>query len=197
VKLKVRHGAFKQLHALGKDVMDRIDSKLTSGEGGMVVARWLQDDCGLLTEVRTATLKKTLERYRESDLRNRVLQRITEAQSTLAIKTVAKRLNAMDELEEIVRVQRLRVDKLLAKEKDMPNGLVLTTASSEIRLLKDMLVNLGSIQLETGFIAKAPKKIIGHMIGEDGQVREFAWTEEQEALFNELEGREADAAEDA
>ena len=138
------------------------------------------------------TLKKTLERYREGHLRNKVLARITEAHGARAVKTVQKRLNALDELEEMVVIQRTRVDKMLLMEKDKP--ILLKSATDEIRLLKEMLVDLGRVQLETGILPKATRRITGTITGADGETAEFSWTEEQEQLYRELERVYADAA---
>ena len=55
----------------------------------------------------------------------------------------------------------------------------------EGRLLKEMLVELGRLQLETGVLARAPKKITAPS-DPNGGVQTFEWTQEQEALFNEL-----------
>jgi hypothetical protein len=185
VKIAVKGQAHARLRELPAEVLDKVDSKLTSGEPARAVAQWLQEDAKLLTDMKPDTLKKTLERYREGHLRNKVLSRITEAQHTLALKTVQKRLNALDELEELVVIQRGRVDKMLMMEKDKP--ILLKSTTDEIRLLKEMLVDLGRVQMETGVLPKASRKISGTIMGADGEISQFSWTEEQEQLYQELE----------
>jgi len=198
MKLKVSSRAFKSLKSLGEERMQEIDARLLSGEPCSSIARWIQLELGKLTDIKTASLKKTLERYRETELRNRTLQRIAEAQSKSAIKTIQKRLNALEEMEEAIRFQRIRVDKILMRESKLPEGILLKDASNELRLLKDMLMDLGKLQLETGLLPRAAKTFRGTMVGADGQVREFEWTEEQEELFQTIEAMERHvAAEDA
>jgi hypothetical protein len=196
MKIKVKKAAFSTLRALGDEVMSRVDSRLLSGESAIAIAHWLQHDLKLLTNVKEDSTRKMLERYRETDLRNRTMQRIMVAQSQVPLKTVEKRLNAMDELEEMVRIQRSRVDKVLMKETVLPGGILLKSTSEEIKLLKEMLVDLGRQQLETGVMARASRTFKGQMTDANGEVKEFIWTEEQEKLFKELEGA-GTVAEDA
>jgi hypothetical protein len=186
VRVKIKNSAFRVIKDLGEDVMSRIDSRLISGEGGLVIARYLQEDLKLLTKMARPSLQKTLERYRTKELRQRTLERIANVQSGVQIKAIAARLNALDELEEMTRHQRIRVDKLLVKETQMPAGILIKDTTREISLLKDMLVDLGKMQMDTGFMARAPKIIKGSMTNEQGDVRKFEWSEEQEELFNML-----------
>ena len=196
MKIKLKQIAFRRLKDLGPDMMSRIDSKLTSGESGMDVARWLQEDCNQLRDMKPSSLKKTIERYRGTELRNRTIKRIAEAQTGVPVKTLQKRLNAMDELEEMTRIQRGRVDKLHVHESGLPPGILLDKTTGEIRLLKDMLVDLGHIQMETGVLARAAKTFKGTLTDANGEVKQFEWSEEQEKLFQELE-QHVHAAEDA
>ncbi len=194
MKAKVKVGtALNKLQSLGDEVLSLVDSKLTSGVPASQVAAWLQDECKLFPEVKPPSVKKMLERYRKGELRNKVMARISEAHVNLPLATVQKRLNALDEMEEMVRLQRGRVDKMLTLETGKP--ILLKATSDEIRLLKDMLMDLGRIQLETGVLARAAKKISGSIIGADGQQKQFEWTEAQEKLVKELEAYVGDKAE--
>lgn len=188
--------AFKKLKSLGEERMNDIDSRLLSGEPCSSIAAWIQVELGKCKDIKPASLKKMLERYRETELRQKMLSRIANAQRGDSIKTINKRLNALDEMEEMVRIQRGRVDKILMRESKLPDGILLKDASNEVRLLKDMLLDLGKIQLETGLLPRATKTFKGTMVGADGQVREFEWTEEQEELFKRIEQIERHAAED-
>ena len=151
-----------RLESLGPEVMDRIDSRMASGESPITVARWVQEDLQQLTDVKLETLKKALHRYLGSELRDKVMARIAAAQRGASQATVLKRLNAMDELEEMVRHQRGRVDKLLMREEQLPGGILLKDTTNEIRLLKDMLVDLGRVQMETGLLPKRRQDHQGH-----------------------------------
>ena len=151
-----------RLESLGPEVMDRINSRMASGESPITVARWVQEDLQQLTDVKLETLKKALHRYLGGELRDKVMARIAAAQRGASQATVLKRLNAMDELEEMVRYQRGRVDKLLMREEQLPGGILLKDTTNEIRLLKDMLVDLGRVQMETGLLPTRRQDHQGH-----------------------------------
>jgi hypothetical protein len=91
----------------------------------------------------------------------------------------------MDELTELVAHQKDRFEKMYLKEKMAP--LLMKQVSEEGRLLKDMLVELGKLQLETGVLQRAPKKVTGSMTDANGAVQSFEWTLEQEQLFKAIE----------
>lgn len=197
MKLKIKGGAFKNLKMLGEEVMQQIDSRLLTGESTRTIAAWIQDDLGKLKDIQLLSLEKTLRRYRETELRNRTLERITQAQKGAAVSTVQKRLNALEELDELARLQRARIDKMLMREQDLPNGILLKDTAGEMRLLKDTLTDLGRLQLETGLLVRAPKTVKGQLTRPDGTTETFEWTEEQEQMFRELEQAEQHAAESA
>lgn len=178
--------AFKKIRALGEDVVEVLDARLLEGESCLEMARWIQNDVGKLNDIKTESLKKMLERYRERELRRKTLERITNAQKNQSLAKIHKRLNAMETMAGLVEQQQLRVGRILAREDQLPSGLLLKDANNEIRLLKDMLVDLGRLQLETGVLHRAPKKVMGSIM-KDGEEHTFEWTEAQERLFSELE----------
>lgn len=190
MKLKIRKDAYQNLKKLGPEVLAQIDSKLLTGDSALTVATWIQGELGQLTQLKPESLKKTLERYRRSELRNKTIERMAKAQTSDATTTIQKRFNALEEMTEMVKLQRARVDKLLLRESQLPGGLLLKDTTTEISLLKGMLMDLGRIQLETGVLVRAPKTVKGSMTMPDGSTGEFAWTVEQEELFLELEGVE-------
>ena len=182
--------AFKALKALGDEKMQVIDERLLAGDSCALVVDLIQQEWGDLDDMSAASVKKMLERYRGSELREKTLARIAGAQKMSEISVINHRLNALDEMDNLVRLQRARVEKILVREADLPNGILLKDASFEMRLLKDTLTDLGRLQLETGVLARAPKTVKGTITDSDGQVREFAWTEEQEELMRTLENVE-------
>lgn len=182
--------AFGRLKELPPEMVSEVDRRLLAGEPASSVARWLQADEKRFTDLQLASLKKNLQRYSAVDLRDRVMSGLTGTNKHLTIKTLAKRLNAQDELEKLCDIQKGRVDRLLMKEAELGKaGIVLKTTSDEIRLLKENLVELGKLQLETGVLKRVPKSVSGQVMDPlSGEVRHFNWTEEQDHLYRELEG---------
>jgi hypothetical protein len=189
--VNIKKPAYVALKALGTDIVLQIDEKLIAGETGRMVADWLQKG-GLLPDVKREALIRMIERYRGTEVREKLVKRIADAQSGKSLITVARRATALEELEEIARIQRKRVDKMLALEDGKP--MLITAASNEIRMLKEILVDLGHMQMETGVIVRAPKTIKGVMMGRNGEEVAFSWTEEQAKLYQELEGVERSLA---
>ena len=189
--MNIKKPAYVALKALGTDIVLQIDEKLIAGETGRMVADWLQKG-GLLPDVKREALIRMIERYRGTEVREKLVKRIADAQSGKSLITIVRRATALEELEEIARIQRKRVDKMLALEDGKP--MLITAASNEIRMLKEILVDLGHMQMETGVIVRAPKTIKGVMMGRNGEEVAFSWTEEQAKLYQELEGVERSLA---
>ncbi len=177
--------AFKSLKELGPDKMAAIDEMLTRGVVAAQVASIIQDEWGMLGGIKRDSVKKTLERYRKSELRDRIVAQIAGASDGLRASTLQKRASALDSLQELVEIQTGRFKKMLAREAQGP--LLLKQVSDEGRLLKEMLVELGRLQLETGVLSRAPKKVTGTVTDATGQVSNFQWTQEQDELFRSIE----------
>lgn len=183
---KIKH-AFKRLHELPKPTVAEVDQRLLAGEPASAVAKWLQTELQVFTDLKPESLKKNLERYRATDLKDRVLEDLKSGGKGKSTAALAKRLHALDEMEALVAIQKGRLNKVLLKETELPHGILLKSASDEARLLKETLVELGKLQLETGVLTRAPKKVSGTVFDpQTGETKEFAWTEEQEQLYRSL-----------
>lgn len=180
-------GQGKKFKALGAAVMAEIDRRLLAGESGKTVAKWLQEDAKRLVKENRSTLQKQLERYRGGELRKKTLERIAGVQSNAAITVIQARLDAMNEMERLAKEQRNRLDRLLVKEAELPKGILLKDATREIAIMKDLLVEVSKLQLETGVMVRAPKNVKGSITDPTGAVTEFEWSEEHQALCKELD----------
>ena len=175
---------YQALKSLGPSIMLGIGERLIDRQSGAKVAAWLQNDLKVLTELRPDSLKKTLERYRKKELREKTIKKIAEAQKGLTLATVVEHYNALTEMEEITKLQRARVQKMIDLEADKP--MLLKTTTDELRLMKELLVSLGSMQLETGVMGRATKTITGTVTDGMGLVKAFSWQEAEERLYTEL-----------
>ena len=191
-----RKRSFKALQSLGTATVEEVNRRLLAGDSPSSVAKWLQEDLQVLKDLQPGSVKKNLERYRAADLKDMVVSQVVDTVKGKSVAGIKKKLIAMEELEEMVCIQRSRFDMVYFKEQKMPEGILLKQASDEARLLKEMLVELGKLQLETGVMARAPKKITGQVVGADGEVKEFSWTEEQERLYRELDNIDYSQVED-
>ena len=176
--------AFRDLYALGEERVGKIDDLLTKGLPASQVVEVIQGEWKVWTDRKAGTVKKMLERYRKGPLRQRIVHQVATATEHIRASTLRARLNALDELNDLVGHQKDRYLKMYEREK--PTALLMKQVTEEGRLLKEMLVELGRLQLETGVLARAPKKVTGTITDPNGGVQTFEWTQEQEALFNEL-----------
>jgi hypothetical protein len=180
--------AFKRLQDCGTEIVAAVDEMLLAGEAPSRIAKWLQDEKGLLKDLQRASVKKNLERYRTRDLARKVKNKLKGVEDKPDVAIPKKKLSALAELEELVLVQQGRLNKSLVKEAELPGGILLKQVSDEGRLLKEMLVELGKLQLETGFLKRAPKSINGQVMDPTtGEIKQFSWTEEQQALFQQID----------
>lgn len=185
-KPAVKH-AFRKLHDLGKETVAEVDRRLLAGDSPANVAAYIQDELGGLKDLKRGSVKKNLERYRATDLKNRVIGDIVERVTGSNTAELGKKILAYDELAHLALVQKGRLEKLLVKESSLPAGTVIQQASLEARLLKDILTELSRVQLEIGVLPRAPKKTSGASFDPiTGETRIFSWTEEQEQLYKQL-----------
>lgn len=181
--------SFKRIHELGPGTVAEIDKRLLDGETPISVAHWLHDEKKVLKDLKVESVRKGLERYKGDDLRERVVQQLVDSTKNVPGPVLRKKIIAIDELQEVAAIQRGRLGRLLSKESTLPEGINIKEAQHEVRLYKEVLVELGKLQLETGVMRRAPRSVTGSTFDpETGEMRKFTWTEEQDALYKTIEG---------
>lgn len=178
---------FANLKALGSDRMSEIDEMLRGGMSPAAVGKVIQTEWGEMTSSKPETLKKQLDRYRAKVIRAQIIETTNALVKKIPTTVLAKKLNVLEEMTELVSVQKRRFYKALNQEDLMPK-LLMKNVTEEAKVLKDMLVELGKLQLETGALQRAPKKLTASVVDPDGSIRSFEWTEAQEALSREIDG---------
>jgi hypothetical protein len=180
--------AFLRLKSIGPDLLDE---KLKFGAPSAEVAQLIHAQ-GQLADVKDDSLRKMLDRYRKTELRDKTIAALTASQKHGSTTAVVKRLHAIDELEELCRIQHARLTKVMGPEIKAP--LLIKAVGDEINRMQNLLTDLARLQLETGLIQRAPRTVKGVMSAQDGQPHEFSWTEEFEQLNQELQEFERRAA---
>lgn len=175
---------FHTLKQFGEEFIGEMDSRLMDGESAMKVAGWIQQHKKLLVDVQQTSLKRMLDRYRSRELRQKTFQRIATAQKHHGLGFVAHRINAMAQLEELALTQKGRLLKILKLEDGKP--MVIGAVSDELKLYKDLLVNLAHVQLETGVLQRVSRTVKGTIVDATGEVRKFTWTDEQDELLKDI-----------
>ncbi len=171
--------------SLGEERVNRIREMMIGGESISNIVRTIQSEWQSLTDMTEVALHKMLSRYRMSQVKPAQKQEIAQIIEAKKAPALRKSLNAINELEDAVALQAVRVKKWLAQESQM--SLPIKDAREDLRLLKDMLRDLGMLQLETGILKRAPKTTLGQFFGVDGQAGAFVLTEAWEQAMQELD----------
>ncbi len=171
---------YKRLYDLGSDRLNIIESMLTNGDSPMQIARHIQTDWGECTDVKTNTLEKQLQRYR-NDVLDPKIQLAAEraAEKGTAISTQMKKfrdqVDVGQKLNEAMNLQWTRIEKAYTKEANKGEDAKLDPAiNKELRAFTDVARALASFQLETGVVRRVPKQVQGFFAQlNPDDVREF------------------------
>lgn len=174
-----------RLKGIGDARLTELRERLKSGDSPLKLAEMMQTEWKVCTDIQPASLKKLLERYR-AKLKVEVVAAIAEASVGKTTTGLLKRLNVMDEIEELAVIQKRRFHKMLMKEDQGP--LLLKQVSEEIRVYQGLLNQMATLQLETGVLKRVPKHVTGVLTDHAGQTMEFSWTEEHDKLLEVLDG---------
>lgn len=184
--------AYSRFTEMGRERQLLLDTMLLKDEPMSVISRVLQEEWGLFKDVKNNTLQKQIQRYRDQVVLPRVkhLRAKEEAgviggdqRMTRNTKKMVERLNVLDEWEEILAIQKARILKVYAKEQELKDGKIMDSLT---KLFKDYQMGLSQytdLQLDTGYLKRAPKVLHGAIFGQDGERRavfEFALEEKKE-----------------
>jgi hypothetical protein len=75
------------------------------------------------------SVKKQLDRYRAVDLKQKAVAELIDKAAPKTAASLRKKLVAIDELEQLVAVQKGRLEKVLVKEASLPSGILLKQVS--------------------------------------------------------------------
>jgi hypothetical protein len=166
---------------LGTEKTALVKNLLLQGESINDLVKRIQDEWGLMTDKKPATVQTMLYRFSRGIVKKETVRRVID--TVTASKHV--RVTTLTELAGLCEKQKKRLEKALTMESKGP--MLLSMVSNEFRLMKDMLRDLALLQIETGILPRAPKTIAG-MISDPstGKVTNFAWMEGDESLLDAL-----------
>jgi hypothetical protein len=174
-----------RIAALGDERVTELRDRLQRGDSVLKLVALIQEDWGEITDIKADSLKKTLERFRKR-IREEMTESIVESAVGKTTSGLLKRMNVMEELEELAIVQKRRFQKVLHREEQGP--LLMKQVSEEARLFQGLLGQLATLQLETGILRRAPKHVMGTMTDPAGHTTEFSWSEEHDKLLEVIDG---------
>ena len=189
-KKKTKAGAFSRLKNLGEGRLAYIQNELIKGTSTANLAEEIQQGWGECTDVAQASLSKMLNRYRKSELEGQIAlyskdPDMSEEQRSAILKDIETDLDAIGELSDLALAQKKRLKKYLLREEEMP--VPLGFIKSEMRLLKDLLVDVARLQLETGKLSRASREV-------HGKLDIYDFSTEYRTMKKELDDRDEMAA---
>lgn len=158
---------YKRLYDLGADRMAVIDMMLTSGDSTQKVVEKIQIEWNECASVKSPTLDKQLQRYRNDILEPRLIMAAEHAEAagvpmSQGMKKFREQVDVMSRLEELINMQTERVRTAYKKERDKGGkGKLDPDIQRELRPLTDMCRVLAGLQLETGVVRRVPKQVQG------------------------------------
>lgn len=160
------------LYSMGGDFVERMEALLVRGLSTRKVAQRIQDEWGLLKDIKVETLAKKVLRYKvdimDHHLQTEVVVKsnaegapkdTTETHKIKRIFRKSAKIDVLEELEELVKFQMHRVERIAALEDPMPT--VLKQTREEVRELSNLLKQMSELQMDVGLMNRVPHKVRG------------------------------------
>ena len=146
----------KFMNELSEEHRKAVDLLLKRGIGPKAVAHYLQGECGLFADTKPEALRRSISRYKTDHIDGEMVLGLAKAG---ALKTVQKlqNIDIMEAAAAGLNAARTRLDKAVELQKDKP--LLLEQGRREIETYMRVVDTVRGIQLATGAIQPAPKKL--------------------------------------
>lgn len=205
-EMDARHSG---LRALGRENLTAVESRIAAGATLMEISEFIQQELGFYRDVKPGTLQKQIQRYRQDIMNPRLLHAVESSAKTkeTALAKLKDNLNVLQEVQELAVMQKLRIEKGLKRENEMP--LLFTWMHKEILALDKVLSSVATIQMDLGILSRVPRKhIIADVsdlqrMAKEGHERSVVDLEEYRTAISEfqdmvrsLEGEFEDVSED-
>ena len=170
--------------------VDEIHRLLFSGLGRRATAMKVQGtDPPMFPGVPVRQVEYWFRQYRDKFIVPEQKRDLLAAARVRGITTVRRKLDLVEELEDLALEHRARFHRGLAAEKDAP--LPLPAVTQLAAAYGDALERLARLYLETGLIQRVPRRVAGMVQDLMGNRAVFEFTEEEAARFSKdrlLEG---------
>jgi hypothetical protein len=144
---------------LGEERVEFLKDRLERGDTMLRLVRVIQHDWKELTEAAEVTVLRHLSKFKKDVIEQEVAKRLEAAGALSKAKSFAKKINVIEEMMDLVSIQKRRLAKVLEREEQSP--LLLEQVSFEITRQMQLLEKLGKLMLDTGMIKKAQTSTTG------------------------------------
>ena len=162
--------------------VDEIHRQLFAGISPNAIARKVQGtDPPMFPGVPTLRVVERLRRYRKNFVVPEQKRELLAAASERGIGIVRRKLDLVEELEDLALEHRTRFRRGLVAEKDA--ALPLPAVTRLAMAYGEALERLARLYLETGLIQRVPRRVTGMLQDLMGNRAVFEFTEEEAARF--------------
>lgn len=153
--------SYSRLFALGEDRIAKVEAMLKK-KSSMEVVNMLQNEWHVFNDITPQTLAKQLQRFKNDVIDfKKNLKKAAKSDPAVANNILRRMTNSLDTIgtyEQLIEIQSQRLNGLLEKEKGL-NGLTMDVVRKEIYLMRDLLSDLGYLQMNTGIMRKVDPKV--------------------------------------
>jgi len=149
---------YKRIYDLGDERKAILDSMFSEARPVPEIINVLQNEWGVFTDVKVGTLTKFLYRYKWDVIDKGLVIRqgmLKDKISNQILANASDQFDVLQEVIELITVQKSRVGKLLAREKDMP--MLFNSLGGEMKTLAGFLNQYSDLSFELGILRRVPK----------------------------------------
>jgi hypothetical protein len=162
--------------------VDEIHRLLFAGLGPRAVAQKVQaTDPPMFPDTATLRIERWFQRYRTAFILPERTREVLLAAKERGVTSVRRKLDLIEELEDLALEHRARFHRGLAAEKDEPLPLPAVTRLAVV--YGEALERLARLYLETGLMQRVPRRVSGMLQDLMGNRAVFEFTEEEAARF--------------
>lgn len=149
---------FSRIYSMSDEQRAIVNGMITEGKPISDVVQVIQEGWGLMQDITEKTLSKYLYRYKWDVLDKQFVAAaatIGDARKALILAEVTDKIDVVQELAELVLVQKGRVSKLLNREKDMP--MLFNSLGPEMKTLAGFVQQYADLSFDLGYLKKIPR----------------------------------------
>lgn len=148
---------YKRIYDLGPERKALLDSMFLEGKSVAAIIEVLHAEFNEFKDVQPGTLTKYLYRYKWDVIDKGLVIRQAKIDGDTRLKVleqVSKEINVMEEIAQLVTVQRARVNKLLKREEDMP--MLFNSLGNELKTLSQFVQQFADLSFDLGTMKRVP-----------------------------------------
>jgi hypothetical protein len=198
----LKQGAFARIYNLGSDYVHRIEFMFAQGKSSPYVARLMQEEWQMNTDVRRESLVRQLRRFREQVVlpNLQVIAEVGRAQEeegeteekekVTAIVLIdgsldPQKRNVLKDLNDLVEVQARRLSKMLKREETAP--ILLKDVTKNMEVHAKLLHQMSELQFDLGMQTRVAKK---HVIDGTLELETAGGHEQRQAYAQSIESQQ-------